>query len=112
MVAVACVDAVADNLARDLHRLLVVVHVGRAEVRDGRVVDERAVGQLRDIDGIAAVCGLVSPCGGHAKCARYRKRAFTGGRRTGRGGRRSARKHGCDSDRGYAQQRIADQAFR
>ena len=39
-------DAVADDLACYLHGLIVVIGIGAAEVDDGRVVDERAVGQL------------------------------------------------------------------
>ena len=59
MAAVAGGDAIAHHLAGDLHRLLVVIGISRAQVRDGRVVDKRAVGQLRDVDGVVAFGGLV-----------------------------------------------------
>ena len=59
MAAVAGGDAIAHHLAGDLHRLLVVIGVGRAQVRDGRVVDKRAVRQLRDVDGVVAFGRLI-----------------------------------------------------
>ena len=52
-------DAVADDLACYLHGLIVVIGIGAAEVDDGRVVDERAVGQLLRVHRIVALGRLI-----------------------------------------------------
>ena len=51
----ALADAVPDGLAHHLHGLVVVVRVGIAERRNGRVVDERAVGALLGVHQIIVV---------------------------------------------------------
>ena len=51
-------DAIAHDLAGDLHGLLVEVRVGVLQVGDGRFVDERAVGQLLRVDQVIGPCDL------------------------------------------------------